>query len=113
MISSIEEGREGDTLYLVLDGQLEVFTNRDGRDVRLALLTRGQIVGEMAVLQQSPRIASVRALRDARLLVISQAAFLRMLMKNANALREVLRTVTSRVRETENTLTQQAPFPRG
>ncbi len=51
----IEEGREGDTLYLVLDGQLEVFTNRDGRDVRLTLLTRGQIVGEMAVLQQSPR----------------------------------------------------------
>ncbi len=109
----IEEGREGDTLYLVLDGQLEVFTNRDGRDVRLALLTRGQIVGEMAVLQQSPRMASVRALCDTRLLVISQAAFLRMLMKNASALREVLRTVTSRVRETENTLTQQAPFPRG
>ncbi|HEX3244179.1 MAG TPA: FAD-dependent oxidoreductase [Chloroflexota bacterium] len=100
----IEEGQEGDTLFLVLDGQLEVFTRRDGRDVRLALLTRGHILGEMAVLQQAPRTASVRALCDTRLLVISQSAFLRMLMKNAGALREVLRTVTARVRETESRL---------
>jgi hypothetical protein len=104
----IEEGQEGDTLYLVLDGQLEVYTQRDDRYVRLALINRGQIVGEMAVLQQAPRTASVRALCDTRLLMISQAAFIRMLMKNAGALREVLRTVTARVRETESRLQQNA-----
>jgi hypothetical protein len=100
----IREGQEGDTLYLVLEGQLEVFTERDDRRVRLALLNRGQIVGEMAVLQQAPRTASVQALCDTRLLMISQAAFIRMLMKNADALREVLRTVTARVRHTESAL---------
>ncbi|MFN0072182.1 MAG: FAD-dependent oxidoreductase [Chloroflexota bacterium] len=107
----IEEGKEGDTLYLVLEGQLEVFTRRAGHHVRLALLNRGQIVGEMAVLQQAPRTASVRALCDTRLLVISQAAFLRMLMKNVGALREILRTVTARVRQTESTLVHQGSQP--
>jgi thioredoxin reductase (NADPH) len=103
----IEEGQQGDSLYLVLDGQLEVYTERDGRHVRLALLTRGQIVGEMAVLQEAPRMASVKALCDTRLLMISQAAFIRMLMKNAGALREVLRTVTTRVKETERVMSHE------
>ena len=91
----------------MLDGQLEVYTERDGRHVRLALLTRGQIVGEMAVLQEAPRMASVKALCDTRLLMISQAAFIRMLMKNAGALREVLRTVTTRVKETERVMSHE------
>lgn len=104
----IEEGQEGDTLYLVLDGELEVYTTRDGHKVALATLRRGQIVGEMAVLQQAPRTASVRATCDTRLLVISQTAFLRMLMKNLGALREIMRTVTTRVRETQRALGQHA-----
>ena len=104
----IEEGREGDTLYLVLDGELQVFTSRRGREVQLAVLGKGEVVGEMAVLQEAPRSASVRALTDSRLLVITQAAFLKMLIKNPEALRAVLRTVTARVRNTESMLVQQA-----
>jgi hypothetical protein len=40
--------------------------------------------------------------------MISQAAFIRMLMKNAGALREVLRTVTARVKATESALRVQS-----
>jgi thioredoxin reductase (NADPH) len=104
----IEEGQTGDTLYVVLDGELEVTTIRAGRQVQLALVGQGQLLGEMAVLQAAPRTATVRALRDSRLLVISQAIFLKMLMKNAGALREILRTVAARIRDNEATVMQQA-----
>jgi signal transduction histidine kinase len=104
----IEEGQTGDTLYLVLEGGIEVSTRRGGQDVQLAVLGRGEVIGEMAVLQQRPRTASVRTLRDSRLLVITQAMFLKMLMRNAGALREILRTFAERVRTNESTVMQQA-----
>jgi thioredoxin reductase (NADPH) len=104
----MEEGKKGDTLYVVIDGELEVSTVRGGHETQLAVLGRGEVVGEMAVLQEVPRTASVRALRDSRLLVITQAAFLNMLMKNAAALRQILRTVSTRIRDTEAIVMQQA-----
>src|SRR3712207_800834 len=71
----LQEGDPGDSLYIVLDGELEV-TKRHGRqEVLLAVYKAGQFFGEMALLEQAPRSASVRTLRESRLLLISRAAF--------------------------------------
>jgi signal transduction histidine kinase len=76
--------------------------------VQLAVVGAGQVIGEMAVLQQAPRNASVRTLRESRLLVITQAMLLRLLMRNAGALREILRTFAMRVQHNETAVMQQA-----
>src|SRR5215207_7759754 len=102
----LREGDPGDSLFVVLDGQLEV-TKRQGRqDVLLAVYKPGQFFGEMALLEQAPRSASVRTLRESRLLVISQAAFQTLLSCSASAPLNILHTVTSRLRSTESMLIQ-------
>ena len=102
----LREGDPGDSLYVVLDGELEVTKRQGGQDVLLALYEPGQFFGEMALLEQAPRSASVRTLRESTLLVISQAAFQTLLSCSASAPLRILHTVTSRLRSTESMLIQ-------
>ena len=102
----LQEGDPGDSLYVVLDGELEVTKRHGSQDVLLAVYKAGQFFGEMALLEQAPRSASVRTLRGSRLLVISQAAFQTLLSCSPSAPFKILRTVTSRLRSTESMLIQ-------
>jgi signal transduction histidine kinase len=101
-----EEGIAGDALYVILDGELEITKRQGGQDVVLAVRRTGEFIGEMSLLEQAPRSASVRALRKSRLLVISQAAFQTLLSCSPSAPLRILRTVTSRLRSTESMLVQ-------
>jgi signal transduction histidine kinase len=101
-----EEGSPGDALYAILEGELEITKRRGGRDVVLAVRGEGEFIGEMSLLEQAPRSASVRALQETRLLVISQAAFETLLSCSPSAHLTILHTVTSRLRSTESMLVQ-------
>ena len=101
-----EEGSPGDALYVVLDGELEVSKRQSGQDVVLAVRRAGEFIGEMSLLEQAPRSASVRTLRESRLLMIDQAAFETLLSCSPSAHLTMLRTVTSRLRSTESMLVQ-------
>lgn len=102
----LQEGDPGDSLYIVLDGELEVTKRHGEQEVLLAVYKAGQFFGEMALLEQAPRSASVRTLRESRLLLISQAAFQTLLSCSPSAPFKILRTVTSRLRSTESMLIQ-------
>ena len=102
----LQEGDQGDSLYVVLAGELEVTKRQGSQDVLLALYKPGQFFGEMALLEQAPRSASVRTLQESRLLVISQAAFQTLLSCSPSAPLKILHTVTSRLRSTESALIQ-------
>jgi signal transduction histidine kinase len=101
-----EEGSLGDALYVVLDGELEVSKRQSGQDVVLAVRRAGEFIGEMSLLEQAPRSASVRTLKESRLLMINQAAFETLLSCSPSAHLTMLRTVTSRLRSTESMLVQ-------
>jgi signal transduction histidine kinase len=102
----LSEGDPGDSLYVVLEGELEVTKRQGSQDVLLALYDPGQFFGEMALLEQAPRSASVRTVQESRLLVISQAAFQSLLSCGPAAPLRILHTVTSRLRSTESALIQ-------
>jgi len=102
----LQEGDPGDSLYVVLDGELEVTKRHGEQEVLLAVYKAGQFFGEMALLEQAPRSASVRTLRESRLLLISQVAFQTLLSCSPSAPFKILRTVTSRLRSTESMLIQ-------
>ena len=71
-----EEGKKGDTFYVVLRGRVELVKRvRDGSEQKLAVAREGEAFGEMALLNQTPRSATARALEAAQLLEISRAAF--------------------------------------
>lgn len=64
------EGDPGDALYIILQGEIEVLQVFDGALIHLTTLLPGEYVGEMALLDDSPRSATVRAARDSLLLAI-------------------------------------------
>ncbi len=102
----MKEGDPGGSLYLVLDGEFE-FTKRSGnQEVVLAVRGAGEVIGEMSLLDQSPRSATARATRDSRLLMIKHDAFQELLSKSPSATLAILQTVTSRLRNTEVMLRQ-------
>ena len=71
-----EEGKKGGTFYVVLRGRVELFKRgREGAEQKLAVAREGEAFGEMALLNQSPRSATARALDHAQLLEISRDAF--------------------------------------
>jgi predicted acylesterase/phospholipase RssA/CRP-like cAMP-binding protein len=70
----MREGEPGESMFVVRGGQVEVL--REGPpDTMIRVLRRGDVIGELALLRQSTRSASVRARRNAELLELGRAAF--------------------------------------
>ena len=99
----IEEGSTADQMYVILDGHLEVTKQNQGREVVLATLGPGNVVGEMALLDGAPRSATVRAAQDASLISVPQEA-MEDLLSDPGLVRRMIQTVTSRLRDIEDTL---------
>ncbi len=70
-----EEGDTGYDLYLIKKGAVKVFLLRDGEEILLANLKEGDFFGEMAILREDTRSASVMATEDTILLRLSQDTF--------------------------------------
>ena len=97
----IEEGTPGDALYILLNGQLEVSKFAAGHDIKLDVRRPGEVVGEMSLLDNSPRGASVRTLTETEVLMISKEVFERVLRDSSTAALAILHTVTQRLRQNE------------
>lgn len=70
------QGDQGDSLYLLSAGHIEVLAREDGGDEhRLAMVGPGGILGEVAVLIDAPRTATAVAVTEARLWKIGRTAF--------------------------------------
>jgi len=102
-----EEGSEGDRAYVVRDGELEIIKHdAANREVLLAVLESGEILGEMSLLENTPRTASVRARTQTTLLAIRPEQLDQLFDSSPSAARSMLHTVTARWRATESMLRQ-------
>ncbi len=88
-----EEGDEGRDMYFIARGQLEV-VSRDGR--RLALMEPGDFFGEIALLRQAPRSATVRAVQYADVYSLSRTAFENVVARYPEVLRRLEAAAQSR-----------------
>lgn len=100
----MEEGTPGDGLYVIVTGELEVSTVQGGGELVLARRGPGEMLGEMSLLEQTPRSATVRATMESEVIVVEPAAFQRLLADSPEAASRVLRTMASRLRSTEASL---------
>ena len=75
-----EEGDQGDYVCFVIEGTLEVIKRTSGgEDMVLATLSRGRSIGEMSVIDNTPRSATVRARSEATLVTMTRSGFDRIL----------------------------------
>ena len=68
----VREGAEGDSLYIVLVGGVEVSKEVDGRQLVVRQLGKSDVFGEMTLFLDTPRSATVRALDECRLLRVDR-----------------------------------------
>lgn len=101
-----EDGSPGDRAYVVEDGQLEVIKMKEGQEVLLGLVDKGSVIGEMALLDKAPRMASARARVPTTLFAISQQQLDDLLNSSSSAVRAMLATITKRWHETGGQLVQ-------
>ena len=66
-----EEGQPGDVMYAVIEGEIEISTKGKVVDH----ITPGGIIGEMALIDNSPRSGTARAARPSKLVPVSQKRF--------------------------------------
>jgi CRP-like cAMP-binding protein len=78
-----KEGQPGDSMFLILDGQMRVYTKtRKGEILFLRMLDAGDAFGEVALLNQAPRSASVEAVRESVLIKITSVALQKLLSEH-------------------------------
>ncbi len=94
------QGEAGDECFVIIAGELEVLTYVGGAELRLEVYHPGQLIGEMALIDRSPRSATVRALVASDLLVLGEEAFKTLLSSNPELAMAMLRDGTARVRNT-------------
>lgn len=94
-----KQGDEGDDAFIVESGQIEIASGKSNAELVIATIDKGGLFGEMALIDDSPRMASARATRKTTCIVIPKKVFTR-LMKSANpVLQVVLNTVMDRLRD--------------
>jgi CRP/FNR family cyclic AMP-dependent transcriptional regulator len=95
----VNEGDDGSSLFVVQSGSLKVFlTDNVGREVTLSLLDPGDYFGELALLDDAPRSASVIALTRSEVLQIPRVAFLALIEAHPACMQIVVRNLVGRIR---------------
>ena len=95
----VRQGEVGDCMYVIQKGQVEVMLEKGGEEVRLAVRGEGEFVGEMAIFEREVRMATVRALGQARVLTIDKKNFLRRIHKDPSLAYRIVQTMSRRIRE--------------
>ena len=90
------EGESGDVAYFVQSGEVEVLEEEGGVEKPIGVLAEGEYFGEMALLSNAPRNATVRARRTAKLAVLGKGNFLTMLRVMPHVHGDIMKTVKER-----------------
>jgi CRP/FNR family cyclic AMP-dependent transcriptional regulator len=95
-------GDPTDSLYIVLSGRLKVMmSDEDGKEVILSILGPGEFFGEMGLIDDAPRSASVVAIEACELLAINRRDFKKCLAENFEMAMAVMRGLVRRLREAD------------
>ena len=101
-----EEGSPGDRAYVIREGQIEILKSSSGRYVLLAVREPGEVIGEIALLEETPRMAAARARTDSVLLAIHKERLDHLLSTSISAAGAMFHSILGRWRSTEALLRQ-------
>jgi CRP/FNR family cyclic AMP-dependent transcriptional regulator len=91
-----EQGDAGDCAYFIHHGEVEVFRREDGQEKVVAKLSKDQYFGEMALLSNAPRNATIRAVADTQVAALGKSNFMRLLNVLPATKEDILKTVQYR-----------------
>ncbi len=95
----ISEGDTSHSFYVIVEGKVKVFvSDEDGKEVVVNVQSAGDCFGELALIDEAPRSASVMTLERSKIAVIPAAEFYGCLAQNPEAAAWFMRSMARRVR---------------
>jgi len=94
-----KEGQQGSVAYVIEDGEVEIVKTKDGEEVILGTVGKGGIFGEMALLDDQPRMAGARAAVSTTVIVITSQMFKAKLEKTDPFVRGLLNILAETIRQ--------------
>lgn len=99
-----QQGDVGDAAYIIVDGSASVLVETGGGEIEVATLGRNDFVGEIAILCDVPRTATVKALSQTVTLRITKDLFFRLVAEFPEMSVEIMRELASRLEHTTQQL---------
>ena len=97
----LKQGDAGDCAYIIEEGQVEILIERaDGKSQIISTRGEGAIIGEMAIVDAAPRVATVRALKDCKMLEITREDFSQRLKSSDPVIQMISQVILTRFRDT-------------
>ena len=100
------EGDPGEEAFVITAGEIEIVKHSVGRDVLLAVRREGEVIGEMSLLEEAPRMATARARTPVTAIAIPRQRLDELLDSSLTAARAMFGVLLARFRETEARLRQ-------
>ena len=100
------QGDPGDAAYVILEGKADILADANGGQIKIAELSDNAIVGEIAILCDVSRTATVKAAGPLEALRIRKDDFLKLLADYPDMMLEILRSLAQRLTRTTSELTE-------
>lgn len=102
------EGDEGNFAYLVESGAIEIFKTMEGERVSLSTFSKGEIFGEMALVDNSARMASAMAVEETGVVVITRVMFEKRLRPSDKFVKGLIRVLVTNLRNVHQSYMRRA-----
>ena len=107
----IKEGAKGTSAYVILSGTVEVIKKSGNKEIKMAILGTGQIFGEMGLIEDRPRSATIRARSELKVRVINRERFNDLLRTRPSVLIPIMKGLFERLRQVSDILAERAKGP--
>lgn len=104
----IQEGEEGSSAFVILSGKARVLKKTGSTEVTLAIMEKDQVFGEMALIEDRPRSATIMAETGIKLRVINRQQFNELLTENPSTLIPIMKSLFERLRQASQMLAEKA-----
>ncbi|NIM29635.1 MAG: cyclic nucleotide-binding domain-containing protein [Gammaproteobacteria bacterium] len=93
----VNEGDAADCAFVIMEGQADIYANTESGEVVVGTLMANQLLGELGVLTNAPRAATIRANGKVIMLRIGGEMFLRLLAENPSVALDVMRQLSGKL----------------
>lgn len=94
------QGDPGDTAYIIMDGEVDIAIDSPAGEIVVARMGQNELIGEIAILIDVPRTATVRASSQVTTLAISKDLFFRLVTEFPDMAVEIMRELAHRLENT-------------
>jgi CRP-like cAMP-binding protein len=102
----IQQGDEGNCMYVIQEGQVEVILENDGQEIKVGVRDPGEIFGRMAIFDRDVRSATIRSVGQSRILTVDKKNFMRRVHEDPSLAFRLVEIMSKRIRELGDEITR-------